>query len=92
MQDLFGNDISPGDLLSGKKGVRKSEEAYRLLVQLYGRSEGNKCGRCKYFYFKVLSKKYPKCQLANLQGSTTAVDWSSRWLACGKFEPEKEHI
>lgn len=90
-KDLFGNEINPADLIAHSKGgPRKSELAHKALLQLYGSTPGKKCKGCKWFYFRVFSKKYPKCHLSGLDGSTQNHDWSSRWQACGKYEEETE--
>jgi hypothetical protein len=91
MKDLFGNDVTPAELIKKNKASneRKSEASYKILIQLYGKTEGRKCGACKHFYFRMASKKYPKCALSGCDGHTQNHDWSSRWNACGKFEEEK---
>ena len=85
-KDLFGNDVKVAKLLNEKTFDRKSVIAHRLLLQLHGESSGKKCGKCRFFYFRCFSKKYPKCSKSGLTGSTVNHDWSSRWKACGLFE------
>lgn len=95
MQDLFGNDVPPGKMVNGKflpghNLKRKSVVAHETLLSINGTTEGKKCGACKYFYFKVASKRYPKCSKSGCKGSTVNNDWSSRWAACGLFEPDND--
>lgn len=91
MKDLFGNDVTAVQMVNMHKNAheRKSEAAYKILLQLYGKHEGKKCGACIHFYFRQMSKRYPKCALSGCTGHTQNHDWSSRWEACGKFESEQ---
>ena len=88
MKDLFGIEVKPGSLVKAVKGTRLSVIIHQQLIHLYGKCDGKKCGSCKHLYFRVYSKKYPKCRVSGLEGSTQNHDWSSRWLACGKYEEQ----
>jgi hypothetical protein len=86
MEDLFGNELTPADVTRAKKGTRTSLLVHSQMLQLYGKKENTKCKNCVHFYFRIYAKKYPKCELSGLKGSTQNHDWSSTWQACGKFE------
>lgn len=85
MIDLFGNEV-----VQAKKGDRKSVIAHKQLIALHGETAGKKCGACFHFYYRVYSKKYPKCDKSGCDGASQNNDWSSRWQACGLFEEEEK--
>jgi hypothetical protein len=87
MKDLFGREVTIEEQARGiRTGERASERAYRILIQEYGVTEGKKCLHCKHLIWKSYSKKYPKCGLTGMNTASRATDWSSQWLACGKFQ------
>lgn len=91
MKDLFGNDITPVNLVTGKK-LRKAEEAYRLLIQLHGEHPEKKCRECIFLKWHSASKTWPKCIKSGCFSHTRNSDWNSRWKACGAFEQNPSFI
>ena len=52
---------------------------------LYGATEGEKCGTCKYLAYHERRNRYYKCEKFGFSfGAGT--DWRKKWPACGAWE------
>jgi hypothetical protein len=80
-EDLFGGEVHAPLKTKGRPKVNPC-------IAVWGTGpEGTKCGACKHHYFRRLASAYPKCAKRGDTGSAST-DHSSRYPACGQFEPK----
>ena len=83
MKELFYETVS---------GEMKPTKPKRInpLLKVYGNGpDGKKCIECTHQFFHEFSKRYSKCELRKITGSPKS-DHSSKFPACGKFEPKPQ--
>lgn len=80
--DIFGNPIPVPLKHKGRPKVNPC-------IAVFGPGpDGVKCGSCRFHYFKLLANKYPKCEKRGKETGSAKTDHSSRYPACGIYQPE----
>jgi len=60
----------------------------KAMWDMYGRTEGKTCKKCKFLAHYHQGASWMKCTKSRVT-SSVATDWRAGWPACGLWEEEK---